>query len=284
MASGSYNIDTFSWYRSLPLSTNTTAYSTLTMFAVGPSSFEQAYTFYQYTWSNGFPDTSTFSTSITTFINDSFISTNQSMGKQFVSTVPLTQWISTGNNLVFDYPVSGSVPQIYDYISSFDNATTSLSNPLMLSTPRLYLGEGLSYLINSKQFNVYVESQYSLLLNSNAFGVGINTYNIVSTTGVFNGPDLGLGGNQGRTVQQRVSFNQYANLNQKLAFKPEPFGSETQIPSDSSNYRLHITIPSTINLGGPPYTKYAPTYELFVPGDNNFTFTLVPIASTVTIY
>lgn len=253
------------------------------MFAVGPSSFEQAYTFYQYTWSNGFPDTSTFSTSITTFIDDAFRSTNQSMGKQFVSTVPLTQWVSTGDNQIFDYPVPGSVPQIYDYVSSFNNGAGTLSNPLTISTPRLYLGDGLSYLINSKQFNVYVESQYSILLNTTE-PITSNTYNIISTIGVFNGPQLGLGGNQGRTVQQRVSFNQYANLNQKLTFKPEPFGSETQLPPNSSNYRLHITIPSTINLAGPTFTKFAPTYELFVPGDNNFTFTLVPIASTVTIY
>jgi hypothetical protein len=252
------------------------------MFAVGPSSFEQAYTFYQYTWSNGFPDTSTFSTSITTFIDDAFRSTNQSFGKQFVSTVPLVQWISTGNNLVFDYPVPGSIPQTYDYISSLNNDSGSLSNPLFISTPRVYLGDGLSYLINSKQFDVYVESQYSILFNTNVNGVTSNTYNIVSTIGVFNGPGLGLGGNQGRTVQQRVSFNQYANLNQKLTFKPEPFGSETQIPANSSNYRLHITMPTSVNLNNP--ATYAPSYELFVPGDNNFTFTLVPIASTITIY
>jgi hypothetical protein len=277
MASGSYNIDTFSWYRSLPLSNDTTPFSTLTMFAVGPSSFMKNYTFYDYTWANGFPDTSTFSVSITNYVRESIISTTSAIGKTFMSTIPYTRWRAGGNT--YEWPVAGGVPEPYDYTASYSDGT--LPYPLQISTPSVWLGDGLTRLINSKEYNVFVDSQYSLFLSS-----GTDRYTWVSTIGLFsNATTLGFGpNNQGRMVTSRLGNNQFIDIHSKMMYMPQPAGTENQILQNTSSFYLDIYLVSSIfnsNVVGAPT---CPAYDIYIPGENNLTFTLVPAVSTLTVY
>lgn len=269
MASGSFNIDTFSWYRSLPLSNDTTPFSTLTMFAVGPSSFMKNYTFYDYTWANGFPDTSTFSVSITSFVDQAIKSTTQALGKVFMSTIPYTKWVSSGNT--YQYPVSGGVAETYDFTSSFNG---TIGYPLNIPTPSVWLGEGLTRLINSQQYNVFVDCQYSLYLSSQFATV---SYDWVSTVGKFINPAEPFIFNVGRTQTTRMGMNQYIDVHTKLMFAPQPAGSRDQIVENTSSFFMDIYVLSTQNV------TYAPEYNIFVPGNNNLTFTLVPAVSSVTV-
>lgn len=148
MASGSLEIDTYSWYRSFPLSNDSIPYSTATMFATGECGFMKPYSFYQYQSTSGFPDTSTMSVNFTGFVCTSLISsvnslsnTNYENRRQFVSTVPLTRWISTneaGSNVYEQtYP--------YTYTSTFIPFTstilsTSISTIGFISTYTTYFG------------------------------------------------------------------------------------------------------------------------------------------------
>ncbi len=277
MASGSYNIDTFSWYRSLPLSNDTTPFSTLTMFAVGPSSFMKNYTFYDYTWANGFPDTSTFSVSITNYVRDSLVSTTSALGKTFMSTIPYIRWRTGGNT--YEYPVAGTVPEPYDFISSY--STGLLTYPVNIQTPSVWLGEGMTRLINSKQYNVFVDSQYSLFLSTPT-----DRFTWVSTIGLFSNSTQGSYGllNQGRVVTTRVGNEQYLDIHSKMMYMPQPAGTETQLIQNISSFYLDIYLRSSIFnttfIGAPN----CPAYDIYIPGDNNLTFTLVPAVSTLTVY
>ena len=67
MSSGSFEIDSYSWFRSLPLSNQINAYQTGTMFAVGDCAFLKPYTFYQYQSTVGATDTSTLSNVLVTY-------------------------------------------------------------------------------------------------------------------------------------------------------------------------------------------------------------------------
>ena len=276
MASGSYNIDTFSWYRSLPLSNDTTPFSTLTMFAVGPSSFMKNYTFYDYTWANGFPDVSTFSVSITNYVNESLISTTSAIGRTFMSTIPYTRWRAGGNTS--NYPFAGAVPEPYNYTASY---SAGISNyPLNIQTPSVWLGEGMTRLINSKQYNVFVDSQYSLYLSTPN-----DKFTWVSTIGLFsNYTGTGFGPtNQGRMVTTRVGNQQYLDIHSKMMYKPQPAGSETQLIQQISSFYLDLYLDKTLY-----YNQVAPVncpaFDIYIPGENNLTFTLVPAVSTLTVY
>lgn len=265
MASGSYNIDTFSWYRSLPLSNDTTPFSTLTMFAVGPSSFMKNYTFYDYTWSNGFPDTSTFSVSITSFVDTAITSTTQALGKVFVSTIPYTRWFEGGSNT--DYPRAGAVPSTYNFTSTFSGITTP---PFTISTPQIWLGEGMTRLINSKQYNVFVDCQYSLKVNDQS----ADAYKYISTIGKFT--NFFNDSTDGRIQVTRLGQNQYMDIHSKLMFSPEP-DPTSQIVAQASSFTMEIRIPGT------PTIATFSNFDLYIPGNNNFTFTLVPAVSSITV-
>ncbi len=244
---------------------DTTPFSTLTMFAVGPSSFMKNYTFYDYTWANGFPDTSTFSVSITSFVDQAIMSTTQLLGKVFMSTIPYTKWVSSGNT--YQYPVPGGIAETYDFTSTFTSITTP---PLTIFTPQIWLGEGMTRLINSKQYNVFVDCQYSLEVRD----ASADAYKYISTLGKFtnsfNTPS------KGRVQTTRLGNNQYMDIHSKLMFAPEddPVG---QIVSQASSFTMEIRIPGTPTIGD------FSNFDLYIPGNNNFTFTLVPAVSSITV-
>jgi hypothetical protein len=315
MASGSYNIDTYSWYRSLPLSNDTMPYSTYQMFAVGKSSFLEAFTFYQYTTSSGFVDTSTLSAAIINVLNSSLIS----IGKIFVSTIPYTRYTdttSTGNytqTFPFNYPSTfnrtvssftstfgpppgtvstfvstgafgpftstlAATPSPYDFTSTYNGG--SAQYPLEIITPKLWLGTSMQALLDAQnqnnpgQYNAFVEFQYSLYLSSLS-----TSYSWVSTTGTF-GPTATGEGNIGRTVTTRVGMSNYAHIREKLSFAAESAtgGGGRDIGFFASNFTITLNLQSSFTTT----TSFAaPAFDIYIPGENNFTFTLVPVTSSI---
>ena len=120
MASGSFNIDTFSYRYQLPLSNEYTAYSTGTMFAVGPSSFLTAYSFYDYSYGLcRFPDTSTMSVSLTSLISTTsntivnYLSTDAVYTRTFNYTFPAISTLFSTSSVS-----PGNYPLVIDFIKS----------------------------------------------------------------------------------------------------------------------------------------------------------------------
>jgi hypothetical protein len=149
MSSGSYEIDTFSWLRSLPLSNNTTAYSTGTMFAVGPCAFLQPYSFYQYQSSVGFTDTSTlavgFSNYVCTSLNSTTVQLQSNIDanrRTYMSTIPLTQWISAAT--ILDYP--------FTFVSSVPVTQSTATSTILSTVGNSIISTGFFGLISS---NIY---------------------------------------------------------------------------------------------------------------------------------
>jgi hypothetical protein len=193
MASGSFEIDTYSWYRSLPLTGCTDAYPTGTMFAVGPCAFLQPYTFYQYQSSVGFTDTSTMSVSFGTFIHSSFASTTSGLEssiylnrRQYVSTIPLVRWIST--NSAGDTVFSSDSPFFYN--STFSSLVEFFGSTIPSSISTTFASTGLFGYITS---NIYSGcTPYSLfstipVLNSTFFST-LQTSFISSIPSTIAGP------------------------------------------------------------------------------------------------
>lgn len=274
MASGSYNIDSFSWYRSLPLSTNTTGYSTGTLFAVGPSSFEVPYTFYQYQSTVGFTDTSTLSNAFNNILATSLASTTTGIGFTFQSTIPLVRWISTNDtSYQSSVPVFGWPAQTVDFMSTY--TTFSENWPISFQPNTVWLGTELTSLIQSKQYTVAVDFQYSLFLSTNT-SVLPRYYSWVSTIGLL-GSNTGTVGKQ---ITTRVGNQNYANLQQKFVFNPQTIDEQTtngQIGLTPSSFSFKVVIGSNTENTIPE----APAFDVFVPGENNFTFTLIPFHSTI---
>lgn len=241
MASGSFEIDTFSWRQSLPLSTNTTAYSTCTTFITGSTGFLEPNSLYQFTTKSGFQDPST----LTQRFNTGLTSTYNAIGRTYISTVPTADWSS--------------------------NAPSSLTYQFGIVTPNVALGPAMSALINSRLYNVFVDCQYSLRL---ATPTDASTW--VSTVACF-GPSPRPTDQFGRTTTARVSNNNYTQLRNTFMFQPQGTGQQYQIPANSSNFHLEIYCRSTIQSSG----TTGPEFDVFVPGDNNFTFTLSPVTSTI---
>ena len=271
MSSGSLNIDSFSWYRSLPLSNDTTGYYTGTLFAVGRSSIEVPYTLYQYQSTVGFTDTSTMSVAVANYVEASLQSTVNGIGFTFQSTIPLVRWVSTNQtSFQSSVPVNGWVPRPYDFVSTTTNFGTW---PVNLQMSTMWLGTDLPALIESKRYTVAVDFQYSLITSTNT-AVNPNYYSWVSTIGY-------LGSNSGTVGKQRTSRigNQtYTTIQQTLVYTPQTTAEQTttgQIGTTPSSFWFKAVIGSNVTNT----VINAPAFDIFVPGENNFTFTLTPFRS-----
>jgi hypothetical protein len=272
MSSGSLNIDSFSWYRSLPLSNDTTGYSTGTLFAVGPSSFEVPYTFYQYQSTVGFTDTSTMSVAVANYVAASLQSTVNGIGFNFQSTIPLVKWVSTNDtSYQSSVPVTGWPAQPIDFVSTY--TTDSQGWPIEFQTDTMWMGTDLPALIESKKYTVAVDFQYSLFTSTNT-AVNYNYYSWVSTIG-FLGSNTGTVGKQ---ITTRVGNQTYTTLQQKLVFNPQTTAEQItngQIGITPSSFWFKTVIGSNIANT----IAQAPSFDVFVPGENNVTFTLTPFRS-----
>jgi len=124
--------------------------------------------------------------------------------------------------------------------------------PGVIKTPSVSLGN-LSSTINSSNFNVYVDFEYSLNLNTPN-----DLYTWVSTVGVFNQLDnpIYVDGNKGATTTTRVGNNTYADIKTSLLFSP----SSTQIPQNTSSFHFEVYLNPSINSIG----SIAPNFDIYV--------------------
>jgi hypothetical protein len=351
MASGSFEIDTYSWYRSLPLSNDTVAYPTGTMFAVGECSFLKPYTFWQYQSSAGFTDTSTMSVAFTNYVSQSLQSTTASLTssinynlRQFVSTVPLVRWISANvidfrpftytssfsnwpstirstitSTTVSNFTSSGNfgyttsniygscVPYRYfstvpitassfastlniNFISSyrstigelvvsslfaksfpydFISTASNVPYPVLIEFSNLNLGRSIQTILDTKEYNVFVECQYNLYISTQTTN---SPYRWVSSIGRFGGSLTSFGPNYlGRTTVTRIGDKQYLEVYTKQMFAPNKSINElTNNNNDLYNMNCRIEQPT----GSMDSTVYV---DIYAPGENNYTITVVPI-------
>ena len=281
MSSG--NFETLFFQKAVPLINDVTGYSTLTMFAVNDQGYLQGQSFYQYQSTCGFQDSST----LTTILNQDFNSTLSSqisslkvnaastisqlnsniafIGKTYISTIPLVQWVSSQTITNYPFYSNSSIVSSYtfDFVSS---GTVGYSSSI--TTNSFWLGSGLSDLINTRKYNIYVDLQYSLYVSTN-----ITPYVWVSTLGVFNEleePSYTYG-NKGVSFTTRLGNNQYSHITTSLLFVPESIGYNTKIPINVSNFHLELFLNSKT-------PSSAPAFDMFMPGQNNITFTLVPLS------
>lgn len=352
MASGSFEIDTYSWFRSLPLSNCVNGYPQGTMFAVGDCTFLSPYTFYQYQSSVGAIDTSTLSNALTSTANANLTSTTVGLmssidynRRQIVSTIPLMRWISSGtietfpfthlstiqpynwstmstiqSTIPFQFTSSGlfgfitsnvypscapyslfsTIPILAstfgstlvssissNYVSTlpsvissvvvpseiFDfRSTFSTTNYATLDIPfsNVWLGEELRNVLNKDRYNVFIDYQYSIYVSTNRDPV---TW--VSTFGRFSYPNTldTVYYNTIINTNTRIGNSQYCEVHVKQMFIPGlPTGPIVTTNNGNSNFYGTVRLLSSIQATG--------TGEIFIdifsPGANNYTFTLVP--------
>jgi hypothetical protein len=238
MASGSFNIDTYSWYRSLPLSNDSVAYPFLTMFAVGESSFLKAYSFSNYQSAAGYCNTIQLSNIFISTLDGALLSTYNFIGKIYQSTIPTTPFRSTYNTFTYDYGTDAK-----------------------FTSPTVEFG-ALSSLIQTGKYNVFIEFQYNIWLST-----PFDTFTNISTIGYIG--DEGIDTNP-PNVQTRVGNLQFQTIRQELMFAP---GTLCNFGGTTSNFKFDLTFQSTSGATG---TKF-PAYDIFIPGNNNYTFTFMPI-------
>jgi hypothetical protein len=274
MASGSFNIDTFSYRQQLPLSNGYTAFSTGTMFAVGPSSFTKGYSFYDYSYGLcRFPDTSTMSVNLTNLISAQSVSITRLISTTFSTT--MNNFSNIVNYLSTDAAFTRAFQYTIPAISTFQaSSATSVGNyPLVLDTRPIDLRTllynpttSLYDIINARQYDVVVQFNYSIVLNKPT-----EDFNWLSTITYFNTFESG---NPTRHRQQltRIGVNSnYTTLNQSFYFKNN---DTTQIPLNASTFNVKFVMTSNT-----PSSTASPSYSLYVPGEYNYTFTFYPFSN-----
>lgn len=220
MASGSYNIETLSMYRTLPLQYDVIPYSTNTIFAVGPSTFLEPYTFYDLFSTNNYMDPSTMSTYFISTLNAGLTSTTAYIGKQVVSTL--------------------------SYSSNFQRTSNAPSWPVVISTPTYSLGSLSSLFYFNQNYNIFTSIGYNINLTTN------DTYINVSTVGVFG--DY-IPNTQESTYITRVSPNTYTTIQCELAYPLN--GNRT--PQSTFYYLIFLQSSGTvINPDPPTYDLFVP--------------------------
>ena len=283
MSSGTF--ETLFFQKAVPLINDVTGYSTLTMLAVGSNGYLEGYSFHEYQSTCGFQDSSTLTTVLTKTFNSTLTSTITSInssidfiGKTYISTIPLVQWVSsqTITNYPYYYNSTFFSSLVSSFVSTgvlapsyiFDFASTgTLQYGSSITTPSIWLGSNLSGLINSGKYTTYVNLQYSLSLSTNT------TFSWISTLGVFNQLDdpSYMYGNKGVSFTTRLGNYQYSHINTTLLFNPQTPGYNTQIPTNVSNFHIELYVNSNT-------PSASPVFDIFMQG-NNITFTLVPLAT-----
>ena len=186
-------------------------------------------------------------------------------------------YTSTVSTIIFPLPpqiISTTVSNITAPAYPFNfQSTTDLDAPYpaYMRTSNLWLGSEMQRLIDSKQYNVFVEYQYNIYVSTNQ-----DRYTWASTIGMFGSTTKGVDGYEGRTTVTRLPEKQYMEVYTKQMFAPQPNGYETQLAAANSNFSFALELSKSAFITPPGDKIYA---DVFVPGENNFTFTLVPIGS-----
>jgi hypothetical protein len=278
MASGSFNIDTFSYRRQLPLSNEYTAFSTGTMFAVGPSSFLQGYSFYDYSYGLcGFPDTSTMSVNITNLISAQSVSITRLISTTFSTTMNnfsnIRSYLSTDATFtrcfqhtcpaISTFQSSSSV-SVGDYPLVIDGPTINLQDEQFDATRSLY------DMINARTHDLVVQFSYSIVLNKAG-----EDFNWVSTLGFFNTFDPVISARH-RQYLTRVGVNSnYTTLTPSFYFNND---DTIQIPLNPTTFGVKFVMTSNT-----PSSSASPSFSIYVPGEYNYSFTFYPFSNYVSI-
>jgi hypothetical protein len=256
MASGSFNIDTFSYRHQLPLSNGYTAFSTGTMFAVGPSSFTEGYSFYDYSYGLlGFPDTSTLSVSLTTYIGNvvKYLSTDALYGRTFNYTFSTTTVFEQSAASPGNYPLIINLPSI-----ELDKVT-------------LYGTTTLLDLLKQRSHNVIVQFDYNLALNKSSEPFNFNWVSTLGYFGPFN-TNTGIGR---RELTTRINTNNtYTTVASRMQFDT---ANGNELVSQASTFNTRIV---TLKNSG---SDSAPDYSIYVPGNYNYSFTFYPLYSNISL-
>jgi hypothetical protein len=126
----------------------------------------------------------------------------------------------------------------------------------------------MSNLIASKQYDVFVDFQYNLYLST-----PYDTFTWVSTTGYIGSNAATIG----RQVTTRVGNRDYDTIRQTLTFAPQPLATQDQIGQNPSSFFFTLDLLST-----PAATNAkSPAFDIYIPGANNYVFTLVPVTTPV---
>lgn len=239
------NFDTLFFKNAVPLIDENTPFKALNMLAINHSSIIQGYSFYEYQQACGIQDTSTILTTVSTNINNTVSTIQAKTASKFAAVSSNINFIGKIYTSTFQYPENT------DFISTGFG---------QIMTPIIPLGDSLSQLINSQRFNVYVDFQYSLYLSTSA-----DTFTWVNTLGSLNTLDdpSFTYGNKGSSKISRVGNNVYTTLNTTLLFIP----NSLQMPAKITNFQLQINTTSS----NEPY------FDIYIPTNNNFKFTLTPI-------
>lgn len=276
MASGSFNIDTFSYRYQLPLSNGYTAYSTGTMFAVGVSSFLNGYTFYDYSYGLcGFPDTSTMSVNITNLISSQSVSITRLISTTFSTTMNnfsnIRNYISTDASLTrtFNY----ILPSASTFISS--QTLPTIDYPLVINGPTLdlktaYLTNGVSIFdfLRMHTHDVFIQFNYSIVLNKPG-----EDFSWISTLAYFDQFNF-FNLDYRRQYTSRVGLNSnYTTLTPYFKFRND---DTISIPLNASTLSFKFVCASNT-----PISTQAPSFNIYVPGENNYTFTFYPFLSNI---
>lgn len=265
MASGSFNIDTFSYRHQLPLSNEYTAFSTGTMFAVGFSSFTQGYSFYDYSYGLcGFPDTSTMSVSMTRLMSTAFSTTMNNFSN-------VVSYLSTDSvyNRTFQYTFTNTST----FLSTA--ATTTGNYPLEFVGPTLNLRNGIIDgttsvydIIARKQHSVQLDFDYNLVLSKAG-----EDFNWVSTIGYFGSftPNIF---DRNRIYITRVGVDSnYTSLSPRMTFDPS---ANDCFPESPSTFTFRLNIQSNAAI-----SSDSPAFSFYLPGNTNYTFTFFPLKSNI---
>jgi len=124
-----------------------------------------------------------------------------------------------------------------------------------------WLGKGVTDIINTGNYKVCVDFDYSLYLSTS-----YDSFTWVNTIGSLNTLDnpLFTFGNKGSSKLTRVGNSVYTQVNTRLAFN--------QIPANVSNFQLQINLNSTINA----ISSLSPYFDIYIPSNNNLKITLSP--------
>jgi len=183
----------------------------------------------------------------------------------FQSTIPSFLSTSTSfGTIVSTGVLAASYP--FDFTSTC--YVSAESYPAVIPTPNVWLGDTLSQLIQSKQYSIAVNCQYSLRLDSET-----TRYAFVDTVGYLGNVvgSLNNSGLTGQRVTTRVGVGTYTQITNTFIFTPD---QENQIIGiNAANFFLSIVL----NRSPTETSLDAPDYDIYIPGNNNFTFTLIPI-------
>ena len=278
MASGSFNINTFSYRQQLPLSNEYTAFSTGTMFAVGFSSFTQGYSFYDYSYGLcGFPDTSTMSVNLTNLISAQSVSITRLISTTFSTTMNnfsnIVNYLSTDAMFTrtFQYTCSSvntfqsnSAVAIGDYPLIIDGPTVDLRTQQVTDTQSLY------DIINARTHDIIIQFSYSVVLSKAG-----EDFNWVSTLTYVNQFDT-LNKDRRKQWVTRVGVNSnYTTLSPSFYFNND---DTLQIPVNASTLGVKFVM-----MSNTPSSTASPSFSIYVPGEYNYSFTFYPFSNYISI-